>query len=171
MKVIVGDLLRLADGADYIVQQCNCLTVKAHGLSEAIFRIYPEADDYKRRRPIGRRNLAIETDRAVPGSISIHHNFIVNLFAQWRPGKIRAGYFSCYPGSDPPETSEQRQAWFQMCLDELALRLVGRRVTVAFPYGIGCGLAGGNWEVYRGMLEVFDKNNPEIDVLVVRLPA
>ena len=27
--------------------------------------------------------------------------------------------------------------------------------SVAFPYGIGCGLAGGNWEEYQAMLEEF----------------
>jgi hypothetical protein len=26
---------------------------------------------------------------------------------------------------------------------------------IAFPYGIGCGLAGGNWKRYEEMIEEF----------------
>jgi hypothetical protein len=38
-------------------------------------------------------------------------------------------------------------------LDQLALLRDLR--SIAFPYGIGCGLAGGNWKDYSKLLEAF----------------
>lgn len=41
-------------------------------------------------------------------------------------------------------------------------------VHVAFPYGIGCGLAGGNWEEYRTVLEEFAEANPQYAIVIVK---
>jgi hypothetical protein len=59
-----------------IVQQCNCLTVKTHGLSQSIAERYPWANLYATRRPLGHRNLAIKADRGRPGTIRILSNGI-----------------------------------------------------------------------------------------------
>jgi hypothetical protein len=40
---------------------------------------------------------------------------------------------------------------------------------VAFPHGIGCGLAGGDWELYRAAIEELAQTAPSTLVLVVRL--
>ena len=59
---------------DAIVHQCNCLAVKAHGLSAQIDRKYPWVDAYRYRRRQGFRNLAIPADRKEPGTIQIMRN-------------------------------------------------------------------------------------------------
>lgn len=34
----------------YILQQCNCLTIRGHGLSDTLARAFPYADIYSNRR-------------------------------------------------------------------------------------------------------------------------
>lgn len=68
-----GDLLTI-DDVDLICHQVNCLTTKAHGLSQEIARKMPWADIYSTRRSMNSRNLAVETDRGVPGTIRIFHS-------------------------------------------------------------------------------------------------
>ena len=55
----------------YIMQQCNCLTITAHGLSKTLAESFPHGDSYEGRRAIGRRNCAIQEDRVEPGSVGI----------------------------------------------------------------------------------------------------
>lgn len=60
-----GDLL--THPCDLIVHQCNCLTVRNHGLAAVIAEAMPEADIYARRAPVrAGRNLARPEDRGVP---------------------------------------------------------------------------------------------------------
>ena len=127
-----GNLLEATE--TYIVHQCNCKTTNGKGLSEQIFKKYPYANVYQQKR--------------TPGTIKICGNgkdkrFIVALFAQDGPGK---------PNSK--ETARQREKWFAQCLTEL-VNIIPKNSTVAFPFGIGCGLAAGNWGHYLNMIEQF----------------
>jgi hypothetical protein len=38
--------------------------------------------------------------------------------------------------------------------------------SLAFPYGIGCGLAGGDWKVYETMLRDWAAAHPLINVVL-----
>jgi hypothetical protein len=49
-----------------IFQQCNCLTVRAHGLSETLAQHFPHGNLYGQRNPICRRNVAIPEHRSIP---------------------------------------------------------------------------------------------------------
>lgn len=146
---------------EYIIQQCNCLTVKPHGLSETIQKRFPYADLYSKRRPIGTRNLAMPEDRDVPGGFKICESpgkpKIVCLFGQWRPGSLNSPYVLSYPESFPPETNSVRLQWFKTALKTFCDRVAaGNGVhTVAIPYKIGCGLAGGSWDEYEKVLKEF----------------
>jgi hypothetical protein len=62
IKIVQGSLLDATE--EYIEQQCNCVTVKSHGLSQQISDKYPWANVYKRRTQIGSRNCA--KDRSTP---------------------------------------------------------------------------------------------------------
>lgn len=168
MKYVNGDLLQCAE-ADWIVQQCNCLTVRAHGLAQTLFAKFPNANCYAKRRAIGQRNLAVDADRAAPGSVSLVDDKVVNMFAQWRPGSTSSKWFSSYPEfPGEKETVEAREKWFQQCLDALSLLGGERKLTIAFPFRIGCGLAGGDWDRYSAMIAAFEQKNKErITVLIV----
>ena len=59
------------------------------------------------------------------------------------------------------ETYENRFMWFKMCLEEIAKL---KPTSLAFPYNIGCGLAGGNWNQYYPALQEFSAKYPEIKI-------
>lgn len=151
VKIIQGgDLLRAPES--HIVQQCNCCTVRAHGLSESIAKKYPWADVYGMRDAIGHRNCATEGSRPTPGTIHVISHpdagvSVVCMFAQWAPGKPLA--YGSYP-KDHHDSAANRQVWFQACLD--ALDDMHLDAAVAMPHSIGCGLAGGHWPAYEQML-------------------
>jgi O-acetyl-ADP-ribose deacetylase (regulator of RNase III) len=149
---IKGDLLEAPEL--YITQQCNCLTVRSHGLSDSVSKKYPWANVYGRREPVNfYKNCA--KYYSTPGTIQIDRDptsltdkKVIHLFAQWAPGK--AGVFSKFYPDTYEDTYKNRLEWFAKCIslvDELKLD------TVAVPYLIGCGLAGGRWESYREILE------------------
>lgn len=170
LKIVNGDIIKC--DADFIVQQCNCLTVTAHGLSASIAAAHPNADAYKHRRRLGKRNLAIPEDRDRPGTMKILDTKVVCLFGQWRPGRIETSYFSTYPESpDGVETAELRKTWFQRALDEFGTVLDKKEgsVKVAFPMFIGCGLAGGDWKEYKKMIDRFAEVHPQAEIVLVKL--
>jgi len=37
------------------------------------------------------------------------------------------------------------------------------------PYKIGCGLAGGNWDKYYNILNIWANNNPNIKIVIYKL--
>ncbi len=135
----------------YIAHQCNCTTDYVRGVAQAIFDAYPMAGWYL--------NIMAWTPPQV-GSITITETRgkkIVNMFAQRYPGKARGG-----------ETEADRLKWFVGCLNKLAARLeVGARV--AMPYGIGCGLAGGDMKAYMGAIETWSMSARVEQVVLYKL--
>lgn len=162
IETIKGDLLDSKE--EYIAQQCNCLTVTPHGLSQSIAKRFPYAAVYASRTPIKPgRNCATKLDQSEPGTVQIMMPTkelgpkVICMFAQWTPGKCNK-YNNYYP-QDYNDTSNNRQQWFQQCLkvidDDDSITRVG------MPYLIGCGLAGGKWETYETML-----NNAKTDIVL-----
>ena len=76
---------------------------------------------------------------------------MIVLYAQWDFGKGRAGNQRIL--SPHRDTPREREQWFQHCLDELGT--CDFYQNFAFPYKIGCGLAGGNWDHYFSMIHDF----------------
>ena len=143
----------------YILQQCNCLTVTSHGLSKTLADHFDHGDAYKDRRRVGRRNLAIPEDRSVPGTVTILDGdsgpSIICVYGQYRPGKTNSRY--SYP-TEYPDTLSDRLKYFEECLDGL-IEFFGEETsecpTIAVPFNIGCGLAGGRWDRYLALLNTF----------------
>lgn len=149
VKTIAGDITE--SDSNYLAHQCNCNTVKSHGLSKTIADKWPWADIYSKRVPIGSRNATIKP--SIPGTIELITNeddnkTIICLFAQWAPGK--PGDYARYYPKNYSDTSENRQLWFKACMakiDDLNLD------EITMPFKIGCGLAGGNWKIYEQILQ------------------
>lgn len=140
IEIINGDLFEAPE--KYIVHQCNCVTKKAAHLAFDMFKKFPYADIYTGR-----------TDPDQIGSIIIRGNgkderYVVALLGQFFPGHIK------YPNSNLDGTKVRQKA-FHKALMELAK--VPDLESVAFPYGIGCGAAGGDWNYYLGTIENFAK--------------
>ena len=159
-----GNLLDATE--QYIVQQCNCVATKAHGLSEQISTKFPYANVYGKRRSLNGRNWALAEDQAVPGTYEIcgdgiKDRYVINIYAQYGMGKPYA-----YGQNRVNDSAEERTKWFKQCLAGISIL---KAKSIAFPYKIGCGLAGGNWDEYFQILEDFAKNNADTQVVLYRL--
>jgi O-acetyl-ADP-ribose deacetylase (regulator of RNase III) len=140
IEIVAGDLFDATE--KFLCHQCNCITKKAAHLSKDVFTKYPYADIYSGR---------ITPNQ--PGTIEIYGNgqdqrYVVNLLGQYYPGTPK------YPTSSKDGTLA-REKYFHQCL--LKLAKVPDLESVAFPFGIGCGAAGGTWEHYLGTLKNFEK--------------
>ena len=60
-----------------------------------------------------------------------------------------------------------RQGFFRKCLIAI-LQEIKDIDSIAFPYGIGCGAAGGDWNKYFEMIEGFS-NYVDGEVIIYRL--
>jgi O-acetyl-ADP-ribose deacetylase (regulator of RNase III) len=138
MEEIKGNLLN--SKTTYIAHQCNCVSTLSSGLAQSIFCKYPYANTY--------------TTKRTPGTISVHRN-VINMYAQIYPGKSK------YPNDTP----DLRIQYFKSCLNEIS-KLKGE--SIAFPYNIGCGLAGGDWQKYKQLIYEFSKNTT-LKVYIVHL--
>ena len=133
----------------YIVHQCNCNTVKSHGLSKTIANKFPWADVYSKRIQIGSRNAT--SCPSTPGTIELLTNgnkTIICLFAQWTPGK--PGDYTKYYPKTYDDTEMNRINWFKDCINKVDDLKLDK---ITMPFKIGCGLAGGNWDVYKQILQ------------------
>lgn len=148
VSVISGDLLTV--DADIICHQCNCVSRSAAGLAKAIFDKWPHTNIYETR-------IYASTPGEVFFQRATNDKVIAHMIGQFSPG--------------PPkkhDSSEGRITAFQKCLDEIARRFLGMHIKIAFPVGIGCGLAGGHWPTYKAMIQNFSDKNPHLTVLLVK---
>lgn len=167
-EIVTGDLLNIE--TDYIVHQCNCLSVgRAGGLASSIFKKFPWADIYVQRQG---------TEPPLQGEMPGDHRIIIppkeleaprviSIFGQFRPGG---------PSSDPRSVdhSEARFSYFSKALFNIYEEVI-LRSTIAFPWQIGCGIAGGDWENkylpeinrFADKCSSFDSNK----VIIVRRPG
>ena len=163
-----GNLLDAEE--EYILQQCNCVACSPHGLSAAIAKKFSFADPYSRRRSLKQRNFAVEEDQPNPGSIQLLEDEncstkVVCLFAQYGMGKP---YSYTNKGSTAVlDSFELRQKWFKLCLDQVAEQ-VAPGSSLAMPFQIGCGLAGGDWNVYKQILSEWAANHPTLNLTLYR---
>ena len=137
MSVIKGDLLEVDE--QIIVHQCNCVTSKSKGLATDVFEKYPYSNVYT-------------IFPRVPGEVLITYPeekgpIVAAFLAQYYPGRSRPG-----------DSRTERLKWFRECIRSLTIFMKERGINrVAFPFKIGCGLAGGIWEDYLRILEEFGK--------------
>jgi O-acetyl-ADP-ribose deacetylase (regulator of RNase III) len=127
----------------YIVHQLNCVTNHAAGLALAIFQRFPYADVYSQRE-----YPHTPTSDEQPGNIIVCGNgedqrFVVGIYGQYYPGKSK------YPDGKR-DGILVREIAFNSGLQKIAY--IPGIQSVAFPIGIGCRLAGGDWSTYERMI-------------------
>lgn len=134
MKIVDGDILDVESGI--IAHQVNCVGVMGAGLALQIRNKYPEVyTKYKDCCDTGHSRL---------GScllVDVGDVTIANLFAQ--NGYGRRGVHTDYLA-------------LNKCLIELREFANGREIHI--PYGLGCGLAGGDWFVVSAMIDALLPN-------------
>jgi O-acetyl-ADP-ribose deacetylase (regulator of RNase III) len=126
-----GDLLE-ANDIDVAIHQTNLFHTFGAGIAKQIKEKFPNA--YK-------ADLATKKgDKNKLGTYSFafdNGKYIVNMYAQdgfAKPGKPATDYVA-----------------FKKAIIKIENHFVGKVIGV--PHGIGCGLAGGNWNIVRAILD------------------
>ena len=139
-----GDLF--TSEANYLCHQVNCMGKMGSGIARTVRERFPVAyDEYK--------DLCLSRSTApstLLGDIMLSQceKTVIHMFAQEKCGRhIRYTNYRA----------------FRECLRKIR-STVPTGSTIAFPYGIGCGLGGGKWEVILPMIEEELSNDYEIEV-------
>lgn len=158
IKYVEGDILDATE--QYIAHQTNCRSRGAAGLARSIFERFPHANIYQQRAP----------NKSVPGTCDISgdgikERFVIHMHAQRFPGGPN------YGNPIESDTMIDRLSWFRSCLSHMSQHLDIQ--SIAFPMGIGCGLACGTWSYYRQEIETFhhilQEKNPDVIVTLYTL--
>lgn len=136
---------------NYVIfcQQVNCKRKMGAGLAKQIRDAYPEVyEEY----------VKAEQDLGHILPVFTHDGRIcINMFAQDDYGTN--GQYTDYTA-------------FRTCLKAIRVFLtthhVKKEINIAFPYGIGCKLGGGDWRVVLGLLNDFSRSIKQ-DVVIVSL--
>jgi len=143
MKEICGDILDIKEG--WICHQVNLKGVAGGGLAKQIRDKYPKwfeeycKDCMEDKFILGDCSwyLAEHQTQVIDHQIGFKNKIICNMFAQNNYGtdKRHTNYYA-----------------FAQCLSIIKDSL-SEDIQIYFPYKIGCGLGGGNWEVISEMIE------------------
>ena len=155
-----GDVLK--SGADVICHQVNCKGVMGTGLALQVKKQNPKL--FQEYRLVCARHggdnlgtayiLTVDQDLWEP--LEKQH-FIANCFGQNAYGRDK-----CYTDYTALKHSlDMVRKW----------AIAERKSTVAIPYGIGCGAAGGDWNIVRAMIqEVFENSGLDVTIWKLVIP-
>lgn len=159
-----GDITTL-DKSIPIVHQCNLTSTRGAGLAYIIHKKFPYSNIYQKRRIVDQSEntgskygtiVVSEPTDDQPGPV------VVSLLSQYEPGG---------PEEEGPDSPLTRLGAFVLSLKYLSEWVTDHTVKkIAFPYLIGCGLAGGNWNLYLGCIGDFDRRHSDLETLIVHLP-
>ncbi len=142
IPVVYGDLLDATE--DFIVQQVNATGNRNMGLASLISKKFPMSNLYSGKFKVAQR---------IPGTVIVRDK-VINIVGQINPGKPSVG-----------DSSENRLHFFEKGLESIPRGIK----SIAFPMGIGCGLAGGNWNNYLNLIKQFKQNRPETRITIYKL--
>lgn len=152
-----GDLLK--SDCTTILHQANCFSIMGAGIAKAIADKYPEAkevdknSEYSPDYKFGKYTYAV-TESGIT---------IVNLYGQYDLGPFESKY-----------KTEDRIKMLNSALNYFLFSAksgLGTNINlqkVGVPYGLGCGLAGGDWNEVRKVLENASLNH-KVDIYVYKL--
>lgn len=134
-EIIREDILNST--ADYICHQVNCQNAMGSGVAKAIYTKYPEVkSEYHKFCSQAKSPYDLLGEiQIVP--IQRAGLSVINIFGQLNYGRQQGIRYTEY-----------------QALKDALLKInkLCSGKSVAFPYGIGCGLAGGDWMTVEKML-------------------
>lgn len=133
MKIIDQDILEVESGC--ILHQVNCQAKMGAGLALAIAQKWPEV---KKQYGLFCQSLSKVRLLGEAHPVNVDKNLIVvNLFGQFNYG------------AGEKQTSYPALA---IALGKCALRYKTEKIYI--PYKMGCGLAGGDWDIVSNLIEI-----------------
>jgi len=155
IKIVEGDILEAKE--DIIAHQTNCMGVMGSGLAKQIKKKYPKV--YENYCHICQEALQKRENllgKIIWGVLTGDDKIIANLCGQYKYGRDKQ--HTHYPAL----YSALRHLYNAVTSPDSTLK----DMTIAIPYGIGCGLGGGDWNlVYEMIEEVFQ----DYDVAIYKL--
>lgn len=139
-----GNILEATE--NIIVHQVNNLGIMGAGLALQIKNKWPDVyTEYKKY--IHQMNTINSTKHTLIGSIQLvlinDNQVIINMFSQ--NGISRTKRTTDYDA-------------MEQCFKQIQKIIQGTEHTVAIPYKIGCGLAGGDWNIVQNLIEKYLPN-------------
>lgn len=135
---IQGNLL--TSDCNIIIHQANCQGVMGAGIAKQIVNLYPEVlvADREYKVPVGNEARLGRTSHA---PVKGPHGalLVVNLYSQFNYGRGKQTDYKAFTKG------------LHSILTRLDIK--GRGYKVGLPFGIGCGLAGGDWLIINSIIE------------------
>ena len=135
IQIIHGNLLET--NAQIIAHQVNCRGVAKSGIAKQIMKKYPEV------KALYTMLCKRETPEKLIGTA---------LFAECKDGKIIANLFG-QNGFGRDRQYTEYEALDNAMKQLREFMLTKGYISVAFPYKIGCGLGGGDWNVVKLLID------------------
>ena len=154
MREEQGNILYYVGKVDVIAHQVNVNGVMGGGLALQIKEAYPEVYGFYKSRcdAFHRDGLKVLLGSCMAFNFRQSKTLCANLFGQELSGSKReTNYEAIYNALDD--------------LRDLMVK-VGLK-SVAFPYGMSCGLGGGDWRIVSAMIEVVFEGSG-IDIVIVK---
>lgn len=154
MRTIIGNITDITSGI--IVHQVNCRDRIGAGVSGHIIRKWPAVEQAYHdfcdvNEPIERFGKAQFVEVTKPNKFGLHGLTVVNLFSQMNYGN------SAKTGVVYTNLEALVKGILKICYQN-------PKQTVYIPYGLGCGLAGGDWEELSSWFHDVD------NLVAVKLP-
>lgn len=149
IKEVKGDLLQAPE--NIIGHQVNCQGAMGAGLAAEIRSKHPIVFE-KYKALINKSSDNKEILLGTTQIIKVDENkYVANLFGQFNYGRGQrhTDYKSLY-----------------QALETLKQKAKKHNLTVALPHGLGCGLAGGDWNIVRNLI---DKAFKDYEVTIYRI--
>ena len=148
MKIVKGCLLEAFSKGHVttIAHQVNCQRKMASGVAGSIAEAYPEhKEDYlKSYQGLGDYVLTV-----------VPEGFIYGIFGQEYYGRTKryTNYSALISG-------------LSKVMDVVSESSSSK--TLGIPYGVGCGLGGGNWKLVQVLLNDLSEIYPEVELVVYK---
>lgn len=138
LKIIKGDILK--SNENYILHQVNARGVMGAGIAKEIRKDISDKDFYLYRNYVLNNNDALGNYLLI-NSINFSNRKYINIIAQNDIGRNK----KCYTNYEALESCFKKIVEKEN--DNIQIK------TLAIPYGISCGLAGGNWNIVLEMIK------------------
>ena len=139
MKVVKGDLIEMFKNEEFelIIHGCNCFNTMGAGFAGQIANSFPEA--YNADKETVRGDINKLSDWTVSVVKFKKFGVIINLYTQFEPGRN-----------------------LNLAALELGMYKLSKKIDLTTPIAIpkiGCGIAGGDWNVVQPIIEKYFNNH------------
>lgn len=151
---IKGDIFK--QDVDIVGHQTNCLGIMGGGIAWTVRAKYP---------------TVYQEYAALCKQYKGHSSDMLGICQIVPTGNGRIGYIANLFGEDVPTGTRVDTDYdaLRKALTDLHNRVKGKNLTVGLPYKIGCGLAGGDWNIVDGIIHDVFEGDETTNVLICEL--